>query len=174
MAKTSKTSNLASFTVPGVPTEQGHKLAEQLQMRLHALNDLALTLKQAHWNVVGPNFIGVHEMLDPQVETVRGFADAIAERIAALGSSPVGVPGRLTYQRPWEDYDVDRAGTIEHIKALNRVYDGVVKSHRDAIEETGEIDPVTEDMLTGQSFELEQFQWFLRAHLEDGSGKIDQ
>lgn len=161
------------FTIPGMTDEDAAKVCEILQDRLNSMNDLHLTLKHAHWNVVGPNFIGIHEMLDPQVEVVRGFADAIAERIAALGSSPVGVPGRMTYQRPWEDYDVDRALALDHVRALNRVYDGVISSHRASIAETSELDPVTEDMLTGQSFELEQFQWFLRAHLEDGSGQID-
>jgi starvation-inducible DNA-binding protein len=31
-----------------------------LQDRLNALNDLALTLKHVHGNVVGPNFFAVH------------------------------------------------------------------------------------------------------------------
>lgn len=68
-------------------------------MRLHALNDLQLTLKHAHWNVVGPSFISVHEMLDPQIELVRGFADEVAERMSTLGVSPHGTPGNLVAQR---------------------------------------------------------------------------
>lgn len=155
-----------AYTAPGLTIDEGRKVAEILQPRLDAMNDLHLTLKHAHWNVVGRNFIGVHEMLDPQVELVRGFADAIAERIAALGGSPQGVPGRSSYQRPWEEYDVDKAPAQDHLRALDKVYDGAVKSFRDAIGETNALDPVTEDLLTGQVRDLEQFQWFIRAHLE--------
>jgi starvation-inducible DNA-binding protein len=35
-----------------------------MQGRLVGLVDLALTLKHIHWNVVGPDFISVHTMLD--------------------------------------------------------------------------------------------------------------
>ena len=70
------------------PLQQGADVAAVLQQRLDALNDLALTLKHIHWNVVGPHFIAVHEMLDPQVDAVRLMVDAIAERIATLGVAP--------------------------------------------------------------------------------------
>ena len=87
----------APYTVPGLSTENGHEVAQTLQQRLHALNDLQLTLKHAHWNVVGPNFISVHEMLDPQIELVRGFVDELAERMATLGVGPSGLPGDLVH-----------------------------------------------------------------------------
>lgn len=155
-----------AYTVPGLGTEDSQRLVESLQDRLHAMNDLHLTLKHAHWNVVGPQFIAVHEMLDPQVELVRGYADELAERIAQLGASPVGTPGRLVADRGWSDYELGRAGTQEHLAALNTVYDGVISSNRKAITLAGELDPVTEDILIGQTAELEKFQWFVRAHLE--------
>lgn len=85
----------ATYTVPGLELEDGHRVGEILQLRLHALNDLQLTLKHAHWNVVGQNFIGVHEMLDPQIEEVRAAVDVLAERMATLGVSPTGTPA------PW-------------------------------------------------------------------------
>ncbi|GAA4700656.1 DNA starvation/stationary phase protection protein [Kocuria gwangalliensis] len=171
MAK--KSNKNASYTVPGLTTTEGHALADTLQQRLNALNDLQLTLKHAHWNVVGPNFISVHEMLDPQIETVRSFVDEVAERMATMGVSPVGLPGAIVASRTWDDYDVMRATGVEHLAALDLVYNGVIKDHRKAIEKAGKVDPITEDMLIGQVKELELFQWFMRSHIESASGQLE-
>lgn len=163
----------ASYTVPGLTLKDGHEVAAALQDRLHALNDLQLTLKHAHWNVAGRDFIGVHEMLDPQIGIVRAAVDKTAERMATMGVAPVGTPGALVKDRSWDDYSLGRATCEEHLAALDVVYSGVITDHRKVIEMVGEIDPVTEDMLIGQTAELEQFQWFLRAHLESSSGDLD-
>ena len=48
------------FTAPGMDNDAAAKTIEVLEQRLVALLDLQLTLKHIHWNVVGPNFIGVH------------------------------------------------------------------------------------------------------------------
>ena len=162
----------AQFTVPGLELKDGQKVGKALQLRLHALNDLQLTLKHAHWNVVGPNFIGVHEMLDPQVAAVRLMVDALAERMATLGVSPNGLPGDLVRQRSWDDYSINRAGTGEHLAALDLVFSGVIGGMRECIADVGGLDPVTEDLLIGQTAELEQFQWFIRAHLENDGGAL--
>src|ERR1700689_580030 len=138
---------MVNYTVPGMKTGNAEKTIALLQDRLNALNDLALTLKHVHWNVVGPHFIAVHTMLDPQVEAVRAMVDATAERIATLGGSPVGTPGALVAQRSWDDYSIGRADAIDHLAALDVVYTGVIEDHRKAIDETEEADPVTQDML---------------------------
>jgi hypothetical protein len=52
------------------------------------------------------------------------------------------------------------------------VYTGLNRDHREAIAELSELDPVSEDMLTGDLAKLEQFQWFVRAHLESSSGEL--
>jgi starvation-inducible DNA-binding protein len=163
----------AKFTVPGLSLEDGHKVAKALQLRLHALNDLQLTLKHAHWNVVGRDFIGVHEMLDPQIDLVRAAVDTTAERMATLGVPPMGTPGAIVKERSWDDYSLGRASAEEHLAALDIVYDGIIADHRKAIELVGDIDPVTEDMLISQTADLEQFQWFIRAHLETGAGELE-
>jgi starvation-inducible DNA-binding protein len=160
------------YTVPGMSVKDAGTVIDLLQDRLNALNDLALTLKHVHWNVVGPNFIAVHTMLDPQVDAVRLMADATAERIATLGGSPVGTPGALVRQRGWDDYSIGRDDAIAHLGALDLVYAGVIQAHRSAIEQTEDPDPVTQDMLIGQSGQLEQFHWFVRAHLENASGTL--
>jgi len=161
-----------SYTVPGLKTDTATDIVETLQIRLHALNDLALTLKHIHWNVVGPQFIAVHTMLDPQVDGVRVMVDDVAERIATLGGSPTGTPGALVDARTWDDYSIGRDDAIAHLAALDLVYTGVIEDHRTAIDATEESDPVTQDLLIGQAGDLEQYQWFVRAHLENSDGTL--
>ncbi len=164
--------NSIHYTVPGMSEESAIRVIELLQGRLHAYNDLHLTLKHVHWNVVGPHFIAVHEMIDPQVDEVRAMADGTAERIATLGGSPQGTPGALVSARTWDDYSIGRATTQEHLGALDLVYRGVVSDTRSAAEEMDKLDLVTQDMLIGQSEKLELFHWFIRAHLENTGGQL--
>ena len=161
-----------TYSIPGLSQQECQELVQILQERLSAYNDLHLTLKHVHWNVVGPNFIGVHEMLDPQVGLVRDYADAVAERLAALGGSPAGTVGAIVRDRTWDDYALGRDTVPAHLAALDLVYTGVIEDCRKAISRAGDIDPVTEDLLIGQTAELEQFQWFVRAHLENAGGQL--
>ena len=38
----------------------------------------------------------------------------------------------------------------------------------------GDLDAITEDIFIAQAAELEKFQWFVRAHLEDAEGNLPQ
>src|SRR5699024_12727098 len=140
------TENYADYTTPGMEAEDSHRVTDILQTRLHALNDLHLTLKHAHWNVVGPEFISVHEMLDPQVEEVRGWSDLIAERIATMGASPQGTTGSIVTGRTWEDYQLGRASNLAHISTLNYVYTEVIEDFQNAITGSGQVDPMTAEI----------------------------
>ena len=162
----------ANFTVPGMDQSDADRVIDILDGRMVALADLSLTLKHIHWNVVGPNFIAVHEMLDPQVEAVRGMVDDVAERIATLGGVPVGTPGALVERRTWDDYSIGRATVEEHLGALDMVYNGVNADHRSAIADLDPIDLVSQDMLIAQASQMELFQWFVRAHLESSGGTL--
>jgi starvation-inducible DNA-binding protein len=159
-------------TVPGLSGDQSTRTIQLLQERLVALLDLQLTLKHIHWNVVGINFIAIHEMLDPQYKSVAAMTDTTAERIATLGGEPLGTPGAIVSRRTWDDYALNREPVVRHLAALDSVYTGVITDHRRAEEEIADLDPVTDDMLIGQLGELEQFQWFVRAHLKDSSGDV--
>ena len=163
---------MTTYSIPGLSEETSAELAQLLQERLSAYNDLHLTLKHVHWNVVGPSFIAVHEMIDPQVDLVRGYADEVAERIATLGATPKGTPSAILEDRTWDDYSLGRDTATAHLAALDLVYTGVITSLRSSIEKAGDLDPVTEDLLVSQAGELEQFQWFIRAHLENSGGTL--
>lgn len=159
-------------TVPGLDMTESARAISTMQKRLSSLIDLQLTLKHIHWNVVGMNFIAVHEMLDPQYDAVRAMTDELAERIATMGGEPLGTPGSVVRIRTWNDYDLNREPTVRHLAALDGVYSGVIEDHRAATEKIGKIDPVTEDLFIGQLRQLELFQWFIRAHLKDASGDV--
>ena len=163
---------MSAYTIPGLTEDDSRSIAAVLQERLSAYNDLHLTLKHVHWNVVGPQFVAVHEMLDPQVDEVRGYAAEVAERIAALGVAPVGTPGQLIKDRSWEDYSLNRDTVPAHLAALDLVYVNLIRDLRNAIASVGKLDPVTEDMLIGQAAGLEKFHWFIRAHLENAAGSL--
>ena len=163
---------MTTFTIPGLSDKQGVEVAEILQKALSRYNDLHLTLKHVHCNVVGPNFIGVHEMIDPQVELVRGYADDVAERIAALGVSPKGTPGAIMNDRTWDDYSVERDTVQAHLAALDLVYTGVIEDTRKGIDRLEDLDLVSQDMFIDHAGQLEKFQWFVRAHLENAGGQL--
>jgi starvation-inducible DNA-binding protein len=161
------------YTAPGMSTNDGAAAGSLLQDRLAELTDLQLTLKHVHWNVIGHNFIAVHLMLDRQAKGVRKIVDATAERIATLGMSPVGtLAGVARDRQSAEEYPLGRADAMDHLQALDRVYDGVISNLRQTMSKLEDIDLVSQDMVIEHLEKLEQFQWFVRAHLEDPSGAL--
>ena len=57
---------------------------EMLNELLADAIDLQLQAKQAHWNIKGPNFVGLHELFDRVAAQAGEYADLIAERAVAL------------------------------------------------------------------------------------------
>ena len=160
------------FTLTGLDPKAGRATAECLQERLVAVSDLSLVLKHIHWNVVGPAFIGVHQMVDEQVKGVQKMVDVLAERIAALGESPNALAGTIASTRSWDEYSIGRGTVMQHLGGLDLVYQGVLGSHRDAIERLETLDPVSQDIVVGQAAELESYHWFVRSHLETPDGQL--
>ena len=66
------------------------ELCALLNLRLASLVDLQMQMKQAHWNVKGPSFIGLHELFDKVAEDVEDYVDLVAERIVQLGGIAEG------------------------------------------------------------------------------------
>ena len=85
------------YTNPGLDKQASQKIIAILQDRLSQEQEAALLLKHAHWNMKGANFIAVHEMLDPEVDSCLGQADETAERIAQLGGCHRGQPVMGTF-----------------------------------------------------------------------------
>ncbi|KFI45906.1 starvation-inducible DNA-binding protein [Bifidobacterium bohemicum] len=154
------------FLNPGLDQATSDKIVSILQNRLAQEEEASLILKHAHWNVAGPSFIGVHEMLDPEVDAVRNMADETAERIATLGGSAQGTPESIIENRTWSRFTLmGRQNTQDYLKALIDYYADFITAERNAYKELDELDIISSNIMQDHVQELEHFNWFMNSHL---------
>lgn len=138
-----------------------------LNARLADSIDLALLTKQAHWNIKGPQFIALHEMIDGFRTEIDGHVDTVAERVVQLGGIAMGTMQVVAKESGLVAYPTNISSAMDHLKELIARYSQVANSVRAAIEETDEAgDKDTADILTGYSRALDKALWFLEAHTQ--------
>jgi starvation-inducible DNA-binding protein len=141
-----------------------------LNENLAAAIDLALASKQAHWNLKGPQFIAVHEMIDRFRSDLDEHADTIAERAVQLGGTALGSLQAVSAGTKLKPYPTDIYSVHEHIAALIERYAVVANMARKAISDTDDAgDPTTADIFTAESRMLDKALWFLEAHFQEKS-----
>lgn len=129
--------------------------------------DMALLTKQAHWNLKGPTFIAVHELLDTLRADVDEHVDIIAERVAQLDGIALGTVQTVGKASKLAPYPTDIRKVADHVGALVERYAALAKSTREAIDTADEAgDAGTADIFTAFSRALDKDLWFLKSHLE--------
>ena len=146
---------------------------EALQARLSDGIDLALVIKQAHWNLKGPEFIGVHMMLDGFRDQMDDYNDKVAERITQLGGTARGTTQAVTEETKLAAYPLDIYNIGDHLAALIDRYATYANAVRENIDETDEAgDPDTADLFTEVSRGVDKQLWFLEAHVQEPKGNM--
>jgi len=141
---------------------------ELLNARLADAIDLALITKQAHWNIKGPHFIAIHEMLDGFRKDLDEHVDTIAERAVQLGGTALGTTQVVAAESKLSPYPTDIYKTKDHLAALIDHYAAMAKSARAAVDEASESgDADTADIFTAYSRALDKSLWFLEAHIQE-------
>tara|TARA_R110000787_G_scaffold46605_2_gene112978 strand:+ start:280 stop:768 length:489 start_codon:yes stop_codon:yes gene_type:complete len=150
-----------------IPANSRAALADLLNARLADAVDLATQMKQAHWNVKGPNFIALHEMFDRIHVEIQTHVDDIAERITALGGVAQGTAGVAAAKSTLPAYPLDATSGADHVEAVSAALAAFGKAVRAAIDEAAEIgDADTEDLFTGVSRAIDKNLWFVEAHAQ--------
>lgn len=148
-----------------LPEDKRVEVIGLLNQRLAEAIDLQTQCKQAHWNVKGPSFIGLHKLFDDVNEDVEGYVDLIAERVVQLGGVAEGTIGAVEDRSKLPDYPIGIATGAEHVAALSDALGAFGRAARITIEEMNELeDADSADMLTEISRGIDKWLWFVEAH----------
>lgn len=147
----------------GISNKDTKAIADALSDALADSFTLYLKTQGVHWNIVGPNFYGIHKLTQEQYEDLDQAIDALAERIRALGHLAPAAYGDFEKRSIIESKTTlsDARSMIETLVADN---EAVAKRLRDAVKTAEDAEDVfTADMLTARIGKHEQNAWMLRA-----------
>jgi starvation-inducible DNA-binding protein len=151
----------------GIKSNTKSEMIALLNARLADALDLSLAVKQAHWNLKGPTFIAVHELLDMLRGNLDTNSDTVAERVAQLDGVALGTTQTVGDATALPAYPTDIRKVADHVGALVERYAALAKSVREAIDIADDAgDAGTADIFTSFSRDLDKDLWFLKSHLE--------
>ncbi|MDO5644630.1 MAG: DNA starvation/stationary phase protection protein [Dermabacter sp.] len=141
--------------------EPAPRLGENLQKILVDLTALSLIGKQAHWNIVGPNFRDLHLNLDEVVDIAREGSDEIAERMRAFFIPADGRPATVAETTTLPDFPAGEILTTHAVDFIVAAIQATVHTIRSVRDEVEEDDAATADILHEYILKLEQQAWFV-------------
>jgi starvation-inducible DNA-binding protein len=150
-----------------LPENNRREIVDLLNQNLADILDLSLQAKQAHWNVKGPHFIGLHELFDTVAEDLAEFADGIAERAVQLGGIALGTIQIISKASSLPAYPLDLRTGSDHAEALSKAlakFSAAARLGIDAADSAG--DAVTADLFTEVSRGTDKLLWMVDAHLQ--------
>ena len=141
---------------------------EVLNEHLADAIDLHLQAKQAHWNIKGPNFVGLHELFDRVAAQAGEDSDLIAERAVALGGVARGTLQAVSGQSQLREYPLEVGDWRAHVQAMQDALATFGRGVRKAIDDATALnDADTVDLFTEISRGVDKSLWMVEAHVQD-------
>lgn len=155
---------------PFVGPQQGNegykKTVDALQRTLTDLQQLQLQLKQSHWNVSGTLFYPLHLLFQQHYEGVSKYADMVAQRLLAIGSSSDGRATTIVQTSKVPEMPGGFLDDAQLIVWWVQTYKVVGDEIRQGIRDTADPDPTTSNLLQSVEQGIDEYQWFFRAMVQ--------
>lgn len=150
-----------------IPSDIRPQIIELLNPQLADTFDMYSIMKQAHWNVKGPQFIALHELFDEIAAGLLPYVDMLAERVTALGGMAMGTTRMAAESSRLPEYPVEVVDSLGTVKIVAERLAELAASTRTAADQAEELhDMDTNDLLIEISRDLDKWLWFLEAHLQ--------
>lgn len=150
-----------------MPLDARVKMVELGNQQLANIFDLYAQTKQAHWNVKGMHFEGLHVLFDKMADAIFPYGDMIAERTTALGGTALGtvrMAAGATELPEFPDDVFDGESMLKIVVERWAQYGASVRAAISQAEAVSDMD--TADMFTEISREIDKLMWFAEAHLQ--------
>ncbi|MBD7969078.1 Dps family protein [Paenibacillus gallinarum] len=141
------------------------KLHDALNRQIAGWSVLYTKLHNFHWYVKGTHFFTLHEKFEEFYNEVTGHMDVVAERLLAIGGSPVATLKEHLSLSPIQEA-TDSKTAEQMVQALVEDFTTMVEvleEGKEAAEEIG--DDSTADIMIGNQETLQKHIWMLNAFL---------
>jgi starvation-inducible DNA-binding protein len=137
--------------------EEPAAAAQLLGARLADAIDLYAQAKPARWNVMGPQFIALHELFNELADAVEEGIGELVERAVALGRIADATRQSSVGRTSLAAYPVDLTAGAEHVGRLTDALATYARNVRAAIDPAAEAgDAGTSDVFTELSREADK------------------
>ncbi|MCC6801598.1 MAG: DNA starvation/stationary phase protection protein [Anaerolineae bacterium] len=154
----------------GIEESARQQIVDLLNKRLADTFVLYVKTLNYHWNITGPEFIAVHELLNEQYTELAESIDEIAERVRKLGGFAIGTLDEFKQSSAIEEQPGRIPNWQDMIRELVDDHEAVIRQLRKDAETTDELgDTISNDFVIGLAEGHETMAWKLRAHLENAT-----
>lgn len=151
----------------GLKEKDTAAVAKMLNRLLADENVLYIKVRNAHWNVEGPDFHAQHLFFETIYDELAELIDEVAERVRAIGHYAIGTMKEFLEVTQLTEMKYNKNDSQGFIKELLNDFESLIITLREDIKlaEDHE-DAGTEDFLVGILEKHEKTAWMLRAHVK--------
>ncbi len=143
-------------------------IVDNLNQRLAETLDLYTQVKQAHWNIKGPNFFQLHELFDQLAEEIFPYVDRLAERATALGGYALGTARMAASASSLPEFPRDASDERQILDAVIDRYSRYIAANRRAMGQSDQ-DLPTQDLYIEIGQVADKHLYFLESHVQSSA-----